>query len=229
MGKTRILVVDDEASVRTILAKFLYNEGFEPIEATHGEQAIELYRLKIPTVVISDIMMPKMDGLTLLKEIKTIDKNAIVILMTGYGNEDVLLEALRGGAINYFKKPFIFQEMIDFVRHVIEHRREVDSSQFYSSHLVQETKVFSFRTCDSEIQPIINQISIHLKKIAPEQEIMNLKVGIEEMVTNAIEHGNLGITFKMKNDALKKGKWGELLQTKLSEEDNQNKKVYINM
>lgn len=227
MGKHKILVVDDEESVRTILAKFLYNEGYEPIEATQGEQAIELYRMTKPSLVISDIMMPKMDGLTLLQELRKIDPNAIVILMTGYGSEEVLLKALRGGAINYFRKPFIFQEMIDFVKHVLAHRTEIDTSQFFSSHLVEETKTFIFNTEDTDILPIINQITVHLKNLVTASEIVNLKVGIEEMITNAIEHGNLGITFEMKNEAIKKGKWGNLLQSKLSDGSNYSKKVFI--
>lgn len=226
-GKHKILVVDDEETVRTILAKFLYNEGFEPIEATQGEQAIELYRMIKPTLVVSDIMMPKMDGLTLLQKLRSIDANAIVILMTGYGSEDILLKALRGGAINYFKKPFIFQEMIDFIRHVLEHRREIDTSQFFSSHLVEESKTFVFNTGAADILPIINQVTTHLKNIVAEHEIVNLKVGIEEMIINAIEHGNLGITFAMKNDAIKKGKWGNLLQSRLEEGENHEKKIFV--
>jgi two-component system, chemotaxis family, chemotaxis protein CheY len=61
------------------------------VQAEDGEQAIELFKTQAPLLVVSDIMMPKMDGLMLLTEIKRIDRNATVILMTGQGNEDVLL------------------------------------------------------------------------------------------------------------------------------------------
>ena len=168
-----------------------------------------------------------MDGLTLLKRIKEMDSQAIVILMTGYGNEENLLEALRGGATNYFKKPFNFQELVDFIRQVLEHRREINIVPFYSPHLVEETKSFVFTTGSTNIHPIINQISLHLGNIVTESEIVNLKVGMEEMITNAIEHGNLGITFEMKNKAIEKGTWGGLLESKLGEQHISKRKVYI--
>ena len=93
--------------------KFISKAGLESIEAENGKKAIELYRAVHPAVVLSDIRMPHMDGLTLLNKIKKIDKSAAVILMTGYGNEEILLKALRGGATNYFKKPFNFHEIIE--------------------------------------------------------------------------------------------------------------------
>jgi len=97
-GKPKVLIVDDEEVLRNILSRFINKAGYETLEAKDGKEAIELYKISKPFIVISDIMMPKMDGLTLLNELKKIDKNAMVALMTGYGNEDILLEALRGGA-----------------------------------------------------------------------------------------------------------------------------------
>ena len=72
----RILIADDQDALRKLLVKYMLKAGLEPIEAENGKRAIELYRLMRPSVVLSDIMMPEMDGLTLLKEIKKIDKQA---------------------------------------------------------------------------------------------------------------------------------------------------------
>ena len=227
MAGSRVLVVDDQEILRRVLCKYLLKEGFEPIEASQGEQAIDLYRATRPAVVLSDIMMPKMDGLALLKRIKEIDNQAVVVLMTGYGSEEILMEALRGGATHYFKKPFNFQELVDFLSQVIEHRREADVAPFYSSHLVAETKSFVFETCNTDIHPIINQVSLHLKNIVTDSDIVNLKVGIEEIITNAIEHGNLGITFEMKSEAIEGGTWGRLLESKLNEDGNSHKRVHV--
>ena len=101
-----VLVVDDEESLRSLLVRVLEKEGFRPFAATDGEQAIRLFREQSPEVVVSDIRMPRMDGLTMLTQIRKIDRTAPVILMTGQGNEEILLSALRGGATNFFKKPF---------------------------------------------------------------------------------------------------------------------------
>jgi DNA-binding response OmpR family regulator len=226
-GKPRVLIVDDQDILRNLLVKFMVKAGFEPIEAPNGKKAIELYNVTRPSVILSDIMMPEMDGLTLLHEIKKIDRDAVVILMTGYGNEDILLESLRGGAVNFFKKPFDFTEVIEVVRSVVRHREEADTSPFYSPYLTTETKRFRIAAADSNVQPIINQIALQAADLVPVSEIINLKIGMEEMIKNATEHGNLGITFEEKNEAIEGGSFGELLQAKLKRPENADKVIVV--
>ncbi len=226
-GKARVLIVDDQEVLRNLLAKFMVKAGFEPIEAPNGKKGVELYKMTRPSVVLSDIMMPEMDGLALLREIKQVDKDAVVILMTGYGNEDILLEALRGGAVNFFKKPFDFTEIIEVVRSVVRHREQIDPTPFYSPHLTRETKLFEITADDSYVQPIINQIALQVGSLVPDSEIINLKIGMEEMIKNAAEHGNLGITFEEKNKALEAGTFGELLQSKLAQGTNAKKRITV--
>lgn len=226
-SKPKILIVDDEENLRSLLVKLIRREGFQPIEAADGKTAIELYKVSNPAVVISDVMMPEMDGLTLLDEIKKIDSEAIIILMTGFGNENILLKALRGGAANFFKKPFNFKEVLDVVKNMIKHRMEKASEAYYTTCLVEESKSFEMTTGGANIFPIIHQISSNLESIFPRSELINLKIGIEEMLTNAIEHGNLGIDFKEKNKALEIGKFGKLLEKKMDAGNNRYKKVRI--
>jgi CheY-like chemotaxis protein/anti-sigma regulatory factor (Ser/Thr protein kinase) len=226
-GKPRILVVDDQQALRTLLSRLLEREGFDPIQAEDGEQAIELFKSQSPLLVVSDIMMPRMDGLTLLTEIKRIDRNATVILMTGQGNEDVLLKALRGGATNFFKKPFNVRELIDEIRKVVEFRLEAARSSLFSPHLVEETKTFVLPHADSPYFPVINQITLQLPCIMPESEILNLKIGIEEMITNAIEHGNLGISLEEKSKAIQEGRLAELISERARESDSLHRTVRI--
>jgi CheY-like chemotaxis protein/anti-sigma regulatory factor (Ser/Thr protein kinase) len=226
-GKPRVLVVDDQEALRTLLSRLLEREGFDPIQAADGEQAVEAFKSQSPLVVVSDIMMPRMDGLALLTEIKRIDRNAIVILMTGQGNEDVLLRALRGGASNFFKKPFNVRELIDEIRKVVEFRIEAARSTLFSPLLVEETKSFVLPRADSPYFPIINQITLQLPCLMPEEEILNLKIGIEEMVTNALEHGNLGISFEEKSKAIEDGRLPQLIAERGMRSDAEGRKVYI--
>jgi DNA-binding response OmpR family regulator len=226
-GKPRVLVVDDQEALRTLLSRLLDREGFDPVEAGDGERAVELFKSESPLVVVSDIMMPKMDGLALLTEIKRIDSNATVILMTGQGNEDVLLKALRGGATNFFKKPFNVRELIDEIRKVVEFRLEAARSTLFSPFLQEETKTFVLPRADSAYFPVINQITLQLPCVMPQEEILNIKIGIEEMITNALEHGNLGITFDEKSKALEEGRLPELIQERSRMSDSAGRKVYI--
>lgn len=225
----RILIVDDQDSLRKLLVIYMLKEGLEPIEAENGKKAIELYRLMKPSVVLTDIMMPEMDGLALLKEIKKIDKQAAVILMTGYGSEEVLIESLRGGAANYFKKPFNFQEIIEAIKHILKYRADLDSAQYYSPFITEEKKSFVIYTEEADILPIINQIAINLAMVVPAAEILNLKIGMEEILKNAIEHGNLNISAAEKHEAIEQGVFGKLIDTRLQQNGNGRKKIYITM
>jgi CheY-like chemotaxis protein len=226
-GRPRILVVDDQDALRTLLSRLLEREGFEPIEAGDGEQAVALFKSQLPLVVVSDIMMPKMDGLMLLMEIKRIDRGATVILMTGQGNEEMLLKALRGGATNFFKKPFNVRDLIEEIRKVVEFRIEAARSTFFSPYLVEETKRFVISRSDSPYFPVINQITLQLPTIVPDGEILNIKIGIEDMVTNALEHGNLGITFEEKSRAIEEGRLPELVAARARESDAAGRTVTI--
>jgi CheY-like chemotaxis protein/anti-sigma regulatory factor (Ser/Thr protein kinase) len=226
-AKPRVLVVDDQEALRSLLARLLEREGFDPVEAENGAQAVEMYKSEAPLVVVSDIMMPKMDGLTLLNEIRRIDRNATVILMTGQGNEDVLLKALRGGATNFFKKPFNVRELIDEIRKVVEFRLEAARSSLFSPLMVEETKHFVMPRADSPFFPIINQITLQLPCLLPQEDILNLKIGIEEVITNAIEHGNLGISFDEKSRAIQEGRLAELIADKGRESDAAGRAVHI--
>ena len=226
-GKVRILVVDDQEALRSLLSRLLVREGFEPIEAGDGEEAVRLFKSESPLVVVSDIMMPRMDGLALLHEIKRIDRNATVILMTGQGNEDVLLDALRGGATNFFKKPFNIRELIDEIRTIVEFRLEAARSTLFSPFLLEETKHFVIPRADCPYFPIINQITLQLPCLLPEGEILNLKIGIEEMIANAVEHGNLGISFEEKNRAIEEGRLAELMTERGRQSDALGRAVHV--
>lgn len=219
--------MDDQEALRSLLARLLEREGFNAVQAEDGAQAVEMYRSESPLVVVSDIMMPRMDGLTLLNEIRRIDRNATVILMTGQGNEDVLLKALRGGATNFFKKPFNVRELIDEIRKVVEFRLEAARSSLFSPLLVEETKRFVMPRADSPFFPIINQITLQLPCLLPQEDILNLKIGIEEVITNAIEHGNLGISFEEKSKAIQEGRLAELIADRSRESDAAGRAVGI--
>jgi DNA-binding response OmpR family regulator len=226
-GKSKILIADDQDALRSLLSKLLSREGYEPIEARDGESAIELYRAIKPPVVVSDIMMPKMDGLSLLQEIKAIDPGAAVILMTGHGNEDILLKALQGGATNFFKKPFDIRGLIKEINKIFQYKVETVRNHLFSPYFVEETKSFALKTGDPQYLPIVNQITLQLPCLLAESEVLNLKIGIEEMIVNAIEHGNLGISSTEKNLAIEDGKLGDLFAERLRLGDNGSKRVFI--
>lgn len=102
----RILVVDDAAFMRMRASKLLVEQGHEVIEAENGAEAVRKYQEEKPDLVLMDITMPVMDGLTALKEIRKIDPDAKVAMVTAMGQQSMVIEAIKSGAKDYILKPF---------------------------------------------------------------------------------------------------------------------------
>ncbi|MCS7293920.1 MAG: response regulator [Chloroflexota bacterium] len=101
----KVLIVDDAAFMRMRTSKLLMEAGYEVIQAENGLEAIQKYRETRPDAVLLDITMPEMDGLTALKEIKAIDANAKVAMLTALGQQQIVLEAVKAGAKDFLVKP----------------------------------------------------------------------------------------------------------------------------
>ncbi len=102
----KILIVDDAEFLRVRISKMLIGDGYEVVEAENGVISIEKYKTDKPDIVLMDITMPEMDGLTALKEIRALDPQAKIIMLTALGQESVVLEAIRSGAKDFVVKPF---------------------------------------------------------------------------------------------------------------------------
>lgn len=107
-----ILVVDDDRVLLNLFGKVFSRLGLQVMLVNNGKDALELAKKHVPDVILLDIKMPGMDGLTVLKEIKKTDPDVEIIIMTGYANLDSALEAIKYGAFDYLKKPF---EKLDLV------------------------------------------------------------------------------------------------------------------
>ncbi len=119
----RVLVVDDEPAITVSLAKKLRREGYECLTANSGEEALELMTSGPLDIVVSDVRMPGMTGIDLLKAIKSRDPDTQVIMMTAYTDITLAIEALRNKADDYLLKPFNLAELSHSVARSLEHRR----------------------------------------------------------------------------------------------------------
>ena len=103
--KTKILLIDDEESIRRLLSISLGHKGFQVITAEDGEKGIEMFRQESPEIVLTDIKMPDIDGLEVLRQVKAIDPEAQVIVITGHGDMESAIEALKLEASDFLNKP----------------------------------------------------------------------------------------------------------------------------
>ena len=130
LGIKKILVVDDERNITDVLATILRSLGYSVSAASDGEEALNILKKEYYELVITDIKMPQMDGLSLLKEINKLKKDIIIIMLTGLATSDTAVEAMRSGAFDYIVKPFNIEKIIDVVaRADKEFRKRCESIQ----------------------------------------------------------------------------------------------------
>lgn len=116
---TTLLVVDDAAFMRMRCTKLLTENGYSVVEAENGLQAVQKYQELRPDGVLLDITMPEMDGLTALKEIKKLDPNARVAMVTAMGQQAMVLDALKSGAKDFVIKPFQPERVLAAVKKML--------------------------------------------------------------------------------------------------------------
>jgi len=124
MDKPNVLVVEDEELMRSILRQLLEDEGYSVLTADSAENALEIFSSAEISVTLTDIKMSGMDGLELLDRIKTIDEDALVIMMTAYSSVDSAISALRKGVYDYVTKPFVNEDLLKTVKNAI-HTKEL--------------------------------------------------------------------------------------------------------
>ena len=120
MAKARVLVVDDEKSMRDLLSITLEKEGYDVLTAAGGEAAIEALRRDATDAVITDLRMPKVDGLQVLRAAKEISPDVAVIVITAVASTETAVEAMKLGAYDYITKPFKLDEVSLIVRNALE-------------------------------------------------------------------------------------------------------------
>ncbi len=123
MADESVLVVEDEEIMRSILRQLLETAGFNVFTADSAENAIGIFSANDVIITLTDIKMSGRDGLALLDQIKSIDEEAVVIIMTAYSSVDTAVAALRKGAYDYITKPFVNEDLIQTVKNAAGHRR----------------------------------------------------------------------------------------------------------
>ena len=117
----KILIVDDAPVIRFVLRDMLELGGFEVVgEGENGIEAVQKFLELKPDLVTLDITMPEKDGITALMEIKALDKNAKVIMVTALDERDSLIDAIKNGASDYIMKPFEQERVLSAVKNLLE-------------------------------------------------------------------------------------------------------------
>ncbi len=158
--KARVLVVDDDAGVRYTVREILESAGLEVDAVESAEQGLGRMALTRYDLVITDLLMPGMDGLALLRAIQKEGRPPRVILITAHGNERTAVEAMKAGAWDYFKKPFEVEELLAVVERAVEAVRLTrDNERLAGERSLGRTMVFA--------SPSMSQLAVLVQRVAP--------------------------------------------------------------
>ena len=158
-----ILVADDEPSMREMLSIVLEREGHRVLLADGGRAAVELLRREPVDILVSDVRMPDMNGVDVLREAKQVDPQMVGIMITAFASTESAVEALRLGAHDYLSKPFDVGELKAKVREALEHRRLREENAALKKALVDSGDLANI-VGDS---PAIQELKERIRRVAP--------------------------------------------------------------
>ena len=138
-----ILIIDDEEIMREILEALLTREGYQVRMAASGEEGLDVARTTTFDAAIVDVMMPGMDGLATLEELKKIDDDLPVLMVTAFASVETAISAMKRGAFDYITKPFKNDEVLIVVRNAVERRRLVAENTALRQTLQAQYQKFS--------------------------------------------------------------------------------------
>jgi DNA-binding NtrC family response regulator len=135
MSRNRILVVDDDASLRRIVEMQLEEAGYDVTTAADGRQALSVLDESAPALVITDLKMPGMSGLDLLRKLRTDYPELTAIIITAFGTVETAVEAMKAGAYDYITKPIDYEELVLVVNRALERQRLLEEVQLLRHNL----------------------------------------------------------------------------------------------
>ncbi|MCB0390611.1 MAG: sigma-54-dependent Fis family transcriptional regulator [Bdellovibrionales bacterium] len=149
--KSRILVVDDEESIREFLEIMLKKEGYEPTCVEDGQQALDMFKKRTFDMVISDLQMPNMTGIELLRAIRDQDPDMLFMMITAFGTTETAVEAMKLGAYDYITKPFKIDEVRINIANALRSRNLEFENRSLKKELVKE---YSFQNLIGNSEPM---------------------------------------------------------------------------
>lgn len=161
--KGSVVVIDDEDHMCTAVTRILNQNGYHVTSFTDTKKALEYIARYEPDVVLTDIRMPDMSGMEVLKESQKISTNIAVIMMTAYGTIEEAIESMKEGAYHYITKPVQFSELLINLSKAIEHKRLKEDNLNFAKHIQRE--YLNIELIGNT--PSIEQIKQLIRKIAP--------------------------------------------------------------
>jgi CheY-like chemotaxis protein/anti-sigma regulatory factor (Ser/Thr protein kinase) len=199
-----ILVVDDSPVDRRLVGSILekHLKG-KVLYASHGLEALPLLEREQPTAVLTDLLMPEMDGLELVAAVRERHPLVPVVLMTAYGSEDLAIQALQRGASSYVPKQNLLRDLAETMRRVTAAARTHSQQQRLFGHQTSLESRFLLDNDRGLIPPLVSHLQeLHTRMLGCDLTA-RIRVGIalEEAILNGIDHGNLEVGSELRQES----------------------------
>lgn len=224
----RLLVVDD-ALVECRLAGGLVEKalGWNVTSATSGAAALDAIRATPPDLVLTDLLMPEMDGLELTGAIREQFPSVPVVLMTAHGSEELAIRALKTGAASYVPKRTLARDLAETLDQVLTAARASRCQQRLLECLDRVETSFLLDNDPALLPPLIAQMQETLSRLGVCDQHTQIRVGIalEEALLNGLYHGNLELSSELRQDG--SDRYYELGRQRLGQEPYRSRRLYI--
>ena len=201
----KVLIADDDPALVFFLNEVIRNSGHTPFSASDGREALRIFEAEQPEIVLSDLRMPEIDGLSLLEKVRKQNPETFFVVLTGWGSEEEAVRALQLRASNYLIKP---------VRHEVISQLINKYSQILAGRLLrsQISRMVQRREMSLRIDNRISLVSevgdyllAQTDDLLDQTSRFGIHLGLFELIMNAIEHGNMEINFEEKRRLLQSG------------------------
>ena len=197
-----VLIVDDNPMDRRLAASVVEKVGMATSYAIHGKQALEIMSQSPPDIVLTDLVMPEMDGLELVERIKDDYSTIPVILMTAHGSEEIAVKALLTGAANYVPKQNLQRDLVHTLREVLTVANVERDAQKALDCMEDANLHFVLGVDNGVHEPLVSFLQQQLRtwKLCAGSDLIRVGTALHEAFVNAIEHGNLELDSDLRND-----------------------------
>lgn len=227
MSTPYLLIAEDDGGTASLISDLAKSLGWEVAVAAAGDAALQRFEQREPDILLLDYYMPGLDGLEVLERVRSAGSQIPVIIMTAASEDGLILEALRLGATDFLRKPFEHLLLLKVIlRREFQRYRTRNIHQVVGQRITSHAIEFDF---ENDLSVASGVASFVVATMLRGEHAYAIRLGMEELLANAIEHGNLGLTLEDKTKALTEGGkvWSGLLQARAQQPPFRDRRVHV--
>lgn len=187
-GERKILIVDDNLEFAKTIARNLEKEGFRVFIAPDGSTAIQEVSSESPELVLLDLKLPDISGMDVLKRIKAINEDTAIVIITAYGGEQVAVDFMKAGVIDFLSKPFTFEDLLTAVKNAFKiHDAQVDDKRYERFPHLEKFFPFLAHEIRNPLHAIGGALAIIQRRSDSKDELLNQSI---EVIQEEVQHLN---------------------------------------